>query len=55
MKSICFALEVAKGDVVIDRIEHDGFSRGWIMTSAIEMIYWESTRRALAAVADLPR
>ncbi|MFL6275246.1 MAG: dihydroneopterin triphosphate diphosphatase [Blastocatellia bacterium] len=50
----CFALEVAKGDVVIDRIEHDEFS--WVdYDIAIEMIYWDSTRRALAAVADLPR
>ena len=45
---------LAKGDVVIDRIEHDGFS--WVdYDIAIEMIYWDSTRRALAAVADLSR
>ena len=50
----CFALEVAKRDVVIDRIEHDRFV--WAdYDTAVEMIYWESTRRALAAVADLPR
>ncbi|MFL6215057.1 MAG: dihydroneopterin triphosphate diphosphatase [Blastocatellia bacterium] len=53
-EEVCFALEVAKQDVLIDRIEHDAFV--WVdYDTAVAMIYWESTRRAFAAVADLPR
>ena len=53
-EEVCFALEVAKQDVVIDRIEHDAFA--WVdYEAAVTMIYWQSTRRAFAAVADLPR
>lgn len=53
-EEVCFALEVAKQDVVIDPIEHDAFA--WMdYDTALTMIYWESTRRAFAAVADLPR
>ncbi|HEY9232532.1 MAG TPA: dihydroneopterin triphosphate diphosphatase [Blastocatellia bacterium] len=53
-EEVCFALEVARQDVLIDRIEHDAFA--WVnYDTAMQMIYWESTRRALAAVADLPR
>jgi len=53
-EEVCFALEVARQDVVIDRIEHDTFA--WVdYDTALTMIYWESTRCAFAAVADLPR
>jgi dATP pyrophosphohydrolase len=53
-EEVCFALEVAKQDVVIDPVEHDAFA--WVdYDRALTMIYWESTRRAFAAVADLPR
>jgi dATP pyrophosphohydrolase len=53
-EEVCFALEVAKQDVVIDPVEHDAFA--WVdYDVAVTMIYWESTRRAFAAVADLPR
>jgi dATP pyrophosphohydrolase len=52
-EEVCFALEVAKQDVVIDPIEHDAFA--WVdYETAQQLIYWESTRRAFAAVADLP-
>lgn len=53
-EEVCFALEVAKQDVLIDPVEHDTFA--WVdYERAITMIYWESNRRAFAAVADLPR
>jgi dihydroneopterin triphosphate diphosphatase len=53
-EEVCFALEVARQDVLIDPVEHDAFA--WVnYDTAMQMIYWESTRRALAAVADLPR
>ncbi|MEN3335054.1 MAG: dihydroneopterin triphosphate diphosphatase [Blastocatellia bacterium] len=53
-EEVCFALQVAKLDVVIDAIEHDAFT--WVgYDAAIQMLYWESNRRAFAAVADLPR
>ena len=51
-EEVCFALEVEKLDVVIDRLEHDAFA--WVdYRAAIEMLDWESNRRAFAAVADL--
>ncbi|HKP12008.1 MAG TPA: dihydroneopterin triphosphate diphosphatase, partial [Blastocatellia bacterium] len=53
-EEVCFALQVAKQDVVIDPIEHDAYV--WVgYDAALEMIHWESNRRAFAAVADLPR
>jgi len=52
-EEVCFALEVARQDVLIDPVEHDAFV--WVdYDTAAQMIYWESTRRALEAVADLP-
>ena len=53
-EEVCFALCVAKQDVVIDPLEHDAFA--WVdYEAAVGMLYWESNRRAFAAVADLPR
>jgi len=53
-EEVCFALEVEKGDVVVDPVEHDAYT--WVdYDTAVSMLYWESTRRAFAAVADLPR
>jgi dihydroneopterin triphosphate diphosphatase len=53
-EEVCFALQVEKGDVVIDRVEHDAYA--WVdYDTAVGMLYWESNRRAFAAVADLPR
>ena len=52
-EEVCFALQVAKLDVVIDAMEHDAFA--WVdYAAAMQMLYWESNRRAFAAVADLP-
>jgi dihydroneopterin triphosphate diphosphatase len=53
-EEVCFALQVARQDVAVDPLEHDAFA--WVdYETAVGMIYWESTRRAFAAVADLPR
>jgi dATP pyrophosphohydrolase len=53
-EEVCFALQVAEQDVVVDPIEHDAYA--WVdYDTALEMIYWDSNRRAFAAVADLPR
>ena len=53
-EEVCFALSVAKQDVVVDPLEHDAFA--WVdYDAAVGMLYWESNRRAFAAVADLPR
>jgi len=53
-EEVCFALEVEKLHVVIDTLEHDAFA--WVdYDTAMQMLYWESNRRAFAAVADLPR
>jgi dihydroneopterin triphosphate diphosphatase len=52
-EEVCFALQVDKRDVEIDAIEHDAFM--WVnYDTAMEMLYWESNRKAFAAVADLP-
>ena len=53
-EEVCFALEADKLDVVMDSLEHDAYA--WVdYGAATEMLYWESNRRAFAAVADLPR
>lgn len=53
-EEVCFALEVERRDVVLDSIEHDAFV--WVdYETAAGMLYWESNRRAFAAVAALPR
>lgn len=53
-EEVCFALKVEKLDVVIDSLEHDAFA--WVdYEKAMQMLYWESNRRSLAAVAALPR
>ena|ERR1700754_730733 len=51
-EEVCFALEVIKRDVVIDPVEHESFV--WVdYDTALGMLYWDSNRRACAAVADL--
>ena len=48
-EEVCFALKVEKGDVQLDSSEHDAYV--WVgYDRAVEMVYWNSTRRALAAV-----
>ena len=47
-EEVCFALKVEQRDVQLDPLEHDGYA--WeSYDRAIEMLYWESTRRAFAA------
>ena len=47
-EEVCFALQVGKGDVQVDPAEHDAYV--WVdHDRAMEMVYWNSNRRALAA------
>jgi dATP pyrophosphohydrolase len=47
-EEVCFALKVEEREVRLDPLEHDAFE--WeSYDRAIEMLYWESTRRAFAA------
>lgn len=51
-EEICFALRVRKCDVIIDPVEHEAYA--WVeYGQALHMLYWESTRRAFAAVARI--
>ena len=44
----CFALKVDRCEVRVDRTEHDGYA--WQpYERAVEMLYWESNKRAFAA------
>jgi dATP pyrophosphohydrolase len=48
-EEVCFALKVGKGEAQVDSTEHDEYV--WVgYDRAMEMVYWDSTRRALAAV-----
>jgi len=48
-EEVCFALKVGKGEVQVDSTEHDAYV--WVdYDRAMEMAYWNSNRRALAAV-----
>jgi len=51
-EEVCFALEVLETPVRVDPIEHDGYA--WeSYDRAMEMLYWDSNKRALAAVRML--
>lgn len=51
-EEVCFALKVDRCEVRIDTIEHEAYA--WVdYDAAIGMLYWESNRRAFAAVAKL--
>jgi dATP pyrophosphohydrolase len=51
-EEVCFRLRVNKCEVRIDPTEHDAYR--WVdYAAAAEMLYWESNRRAFAAVAEL--
>jgi len=53
-EEVCFALRAPGSEVTIGRAEHDDFA--WRdYNAALEMIYWESTRRALTATESLLR
>jgi dATP pyrophosphohydrolase len=46
-EEVCFAISTAKCPVKVDAIEHDA----WMWTTydqAMQMLYWESSKRALA-------
>ena len=51
-EEVCFALEVCECDVRVDPIEHDAYV--WeTYEPAMEMIFWQSNKRALAASRSL--
>jgi dATP pyrophosphohydrolase len=51
-EEVCFALSVHQERVEIDRLEHDDYV--WVeYDAAVELLYWESNRRSLAAVERL--
>lgn len=48
-EEVCFGLEVHRREVVVDPAEHDAYL--WTdYETAASMLYWESSRRAFAAV-----
>lgn len=47
-EEVCFALKVLECEVQVDSIEHDSYV--WVTYErAMEMVYWDSNKRALAA------
>ena len=51
-EEICFGLKVGECDVRLDPLEHDAWC--WVpLEEAVEMLYWESNKRALAVVCTL--
>lgn len=47
-EEVCFALKVVECEVQVDLIEHDAYV--WVTCErAVEMVYWDSNKRALAA------
>ncbi|HWP44583.1 MAG TPA: dihydroneopterin triphosphate diphosphatase [Blastocatellia bacterium] len=51
-EEVCFALKVDLCQVAIDAVEHDAYA--WVdYQTAMGMIYWESTKRALARTEAL--
>lgn len=45
-EEVCFALRVAESEIAIDSIEHEDYV--WVdYESAMRMLYWESSKRAL--------
>jgi len=51
-EEVCFALRVEECEVILDRREHVAYS--WEpYLRALEMLFWESTKRALAATQAL--
>ena len=47
-EEVCFALKVPECEVQVDSIEHDAYV--WVTYErAMEMVYWDSNKRALAA------
>ena len=47
-EEVCFALKVLECEVQVDSIEHDAYA--WLTYErAMEMVYWDSNKHALAA------
>ncbi|HEY6331011.1 MAG TPA: dihydroneopterin triphosphate diphosphatase [Blastocatellia bacterium] len=47
-EEVCFALAAPESEIVLDHREHDDYM--WAgYNESMELVYWESTRRALAA------
>jgi dATP pyrophosphohydrolase len=47
-EEVCFALKVAEREARLDSLEHDAYI--WVSYQrAMEMVWWESNKRALAA------
>lgn len=47
-EEVCFALKAYRGEVLVDSVEHDAYC--WEpYARSIEMLYWESNKRAFAA------
>lgn len=50
-EEVCFALRIEKQDARIDPTEHDSWI--WVDSKrALEMLYWESSKRALATLLE---
>lgn len=53
-EEVCFGLLVKTGEVLIDPLEHDAYD--WFnYETAVDMVYWDSSKRALTAVDKLLR
>ena len=51
-EEVCFALRINKRDIRLDPIEHESWC--WVSyEQAMEMLYWESNKRALIAANAL--
>jgi dATP pyrophosphohydrolase len=51
-EEVCFALKVDRCEARIDPVEHEAYT--WVdYDDAFAMLYWESNKRAFAAVASL--
>jgi dATP pyrophosphohydrolase len=51
-EEVCFALKVDKCEVALDPAEHEAYL--WVTgPTALDMLYWQSNKRALAALDDL--
>ncbi|HKP85508.1 MAG TPA: dihydroneopterin triphosphate diphosphatase [Blastocatellia bacterium] len=51
-EEVCFALEADRCEVRLDPIEHEAYA--WVdYDTAVGMLYWESNKRAFAAVANM--
>jgi dihydroneopterin triphosphate diphosphatase len=51
-EEVCFALKVGRVEPRIDPAEHDAFA--WVsFEDALKMFYWESNRRAFAALGGI--